>query len=359
MRIQKKIANAQEKRKLDLGLHPPPKNAPRAETQAYSSIAPTDAPHISWLFKQPIGNNTDIYHKASSPYKTTTDMLIKARTVGHQDAWINAASFLSSWRQNGTPFYSQEPAALSQQRAPTRRNGTPTDLANFQHAWKMCDYYEGQLASAIIQYRWAMALLGRVQDNKIAQLQDQDRLASSGHSRNRYGRGQVRTEVIDSLLRTVVSGTPSKEQRLAFRQRLSRASRWYSAAMTLGWGSLCLMPPDPISNKWAEKTLTRPEWNLWLQLVKKIEPDVCTASRKLDAWLGADGIEGGPIKDKEPLCIEARPAAVVGEVEELPDSDVESESGVDSDGEDATAGTPSCPLRQLTLLDLFVPKELF
>lgn len=70
------------------------------------------------------------------------------------------------------------------------------------------------------------------------------------------------------------------------------------------------MPSDAISNKWAEKTLTRPEWDLWLQLVNKIKPDVCTASRKLDAWLGADSIEGGPIKDKEPLCIEAGPAAL-------------------------------------------------
>ena len=78
---------------------------------------------------------------------------------------------------------------------------------------------------------------------------------------------------------------------------------------------------------------------------------------KLDAWLGTDSIKGGPIKDKEPLCIKACPAAVVGEVEELPDSDVESESGVESDGEDATAETPCRPLRQLTLLDLFVPKK--
>jgi hypothetical protein len=32
----------------------------------------------------------------------------------------------------------------------------------------MCDYYEGQLASAIIKYCWAMALLGRAHANKIA-----------------------------------------------------------------------------------------------------------------------------------------------------------------------------------------------
>jgi hypothetical protein len=73
--------------------------------------------------------------------------------------------------------------------------------------------------------------------------------------------------------------------------------------------------------------------------------------------LGTDGIEGGSIKDKEPLCIEVGPTAVGGEVEEVLDSDVESESGVDSDGEEATAGTSCRPLRQLTLPELFVPKE--
>jgi hypothetical protein len=117
------------------------------------------------------------------------------------------------------------------------------------------------------------------------------------------------------------------------------------------------MPPDAIANTWAERTLTRPEWDVWLQLVKRIEPDVYTASTKLDAWLGTDGIEGGSIKNKEPLCIGAGPAAVVAEVEELPDSDVESESSVESDVKDATAGISSRLLRQLTLLELFVPKR--
>jgi hypothetical protein len=52
----------------------------------------------------------------------------------------------------------------------------------------MCDYYEGQLASAIIKYRWAMALLGRAHANKIAQLND-NRAANSNRSRNRYSKG--------------------------------------------------------------------------------------------------------------------------------------------------------------------------
>jgi hypothetical protein len=105
------------------------------------------------------------------------------------------------------------------------------------------------------------------------------------------------------------------------------------------------MPSDAIANTWAERTLTTPEWRVWLDLVRKIQPDVYTASTKLDAWLGTDGIKGGLIRDKEPLCIEARPAAIVSEVEEVADSDLESESSRDSGGEDATAGTPRQPLR--------------
>jgi hypothetical protein len=54
--------------------------------QAYSSVAPADVQHVSWLFKQPISDNANLYHTTSSPYKTASDMLTKARAVGHPDA---------------------------------------------------------------------------------------------------------------------------------------------------------------------------------------------------------------------------------------------------------------------------------
>jgi hypothetical protein len=57
------------------------------------------------------------------------------------------------------------------------------------------------------------------------------------------------------------------------------------------------------------------------------------------------------------LCIEPSPATVAGKVEEVVDSDVESGTGVDSDAEDAAAGTLCPPLCQLTLFDLFEPGE--
>ena len=96
VRILNKITKAQEKRKLDLGLLPRAKDASAAEKHAYQAVVPADVQHVSWLLKQPAGDDTNLYHKADSPYKTATDMLSKARAVGHQDAWSNAASFLSS-----------------------------------------------------------------------------------------------------------------------------------------------------------------------------------------------------------------------------------------------------------------------
>jgi hypothetical protein len=80
-------------------------------------------------------------------------------------------------------------------------------------------------------------------------------------------------------------------------------------------------------------------------LVRKIQPDVYTASTKLNAWLGTDGIKGSSIRDKEPLCIKAGPPAAAAKVEELPNSKTETESSVESsDDKDATARTPSLPL---------------
>jgi hypothetical protein len=41
-----------------------------------------------------------------------------------------------------------------------------------------------------------------------AQLQDDDRAASSDSSRNRYGKGQVRMQAVSSLLQAVSGASP-------------------------------------------------------------------------------------------------------------------------------------------------------
>jgi hypothetical protein len=79
-----------------------------------------------------------------------------------------------------------------------------------------------------------MILLGRAYVNKIAQLQDDDRAASSFTSRYRHGKGQVRTQAVNSLLQTVSGASPTRQQKNAFPLRLARAARWCTTNSTLG-----------------------------------------------------------------------------------------------------------------------------
>ena len=105
------------------------------------------------------------------------------------------------------------------------------------------------------------------------------------------------------------------------------------------------MPPNAISNKQAEKTLTRLEQDVQLQLIKRIEPDVCTASRQLNTQLGTNSIKGGPIQNKGPLYIKVGSAAVIDEVEEkITDSDLDSNGSIDSDGDEAAIEISCRPL---------------
>lgn len=356
---EKKLAWAHEQKRIRLGLNPLPKQASTAEITACTTIQEADVEDISWLLKQRTENGNDLYYTAISPYKLTTDMLSKARTVGDQKTWYSTASFLRAWRRHGTPFSSQAPTASAPAASQmlTRKRNNEID---FQNAWHLCSYFQDQMASAIIQYRWAMALLYLAYDNSIAQIQEDDRAASTTTSRNRNGKGQVRTQAARSLLQAVSGVTPSKDAKKAFRQRLSRAKRWSMARSTLGVGILCLLSAD-VSNHWAEKALTTAEWQIWLNLVKKVEEPAYTASMALDAWLGAAGIKRGPIHEKETLCIEAATPTVVIRIEEVADSDMDSDN--DSGAESTPAATPAppaptaaSPLRQLTLLELFKPQ---
>jgi hypothetical protein len=88
---------------------------------------------------------------------------------------------------------------------------------------------------------------------------------------------------------------------------------------------------------------------VWAQLVKKENPDVFTASKALETWLGPHGINGGSINQKQTLSIKAETPATIYEVEEILDSE---------DNQLQTpqqTSVPSRPLRQLTLLELFLP----
>ena len=72
-----------------------------------------------------------------------------------------------------------------------------------------------------------------------------------------------------------------------------------------------------ISNTWLEHTLRVPKLDVWLELVRKVNPDVVKAGHILDSWLRPDGIAGGAISKKTPLGIKAEPVMTIYEIEEI------------------------------------------
>jgi hypothetical protein len=362
----RKLAARRVQARLRLGLVQPPAKAARCEVSAYESIAQQDETEVAWILKQKTCENNDLMTTATNPYTTATSMLEKARAVGSHTTPYHAAAFLSAWRRRGSPFElvnAGPPAAstlaasaddiavlpMTKDMAPWLSSSCPTRAVDgdFCSAYQLVSYYERRLAAVHIEYRWAMAFLGRAYANKIASLQGQS------------VKGNLRSKAITALLQAV---TPANCQltrtvRSIFKLRLNRASRWYYAANTLGWGCLCLIP-ETLSHKWVEQTLRVGEWHVWLQLVQRNSPDVYRAIQALDTWLGAEGIAGGPINDKEMLCIEASVPSLPTQVEEIRDS--EDDDGSVSDGseddEEPAAVARSSPsaqrLRHFTLTEL-------
>ncbi|KAF1924225.1 uncharacterized protein M421DRAFT_73009, partial [Didymella exigua CBS 183.55] len=91
-------------KKQDLGLVPPPESASRREHGAYASISRQDEPFISWILKQPVDDDDNLYSSATAPYLTASGMLDKARSIGNAASQVSAAAFLRSWRMQGSPF---------------------------------------------------------------------------------------------------------------------------------------------------------------------------------------------------------------------------------------------------------------
>jgi hypothetical protein len=92
--------------------------------------------------------------------------------------------------------------------------------------------------------------------------------------------------------------------------------------------------------------------------VKKENPDVYAANKALETWLGPPGINGGSIHQKQTLSIEAETPATIHEVEEILDSeDYEVTEGIEPSQLQTPqqSSMPTRPLRQLTLLELFLP----
>lgn len=199
------------------------------------------------MIKQTVSGSAVLYSASTTPYHTACMILEKARTLGNSSAQCNAAQFLQTWRQQGTPFQTraevrslQSHAHLQQELVASASQGSSPDSA-FSFAWDMCKVYGQELAAVYIGSRWALALLGEAYTQKIRQIRQQGWISSNDRTRNRYGKGPVRTEAITALIKLVYP-EPTRKQHDTFRTRLKQAMRWHSVVQGLGWGSLLLIP---------------------------------------------------------------------------------------------------------------------
>lgn len=357
-RTKKLEAQAQKKR-IQIGLVAPKPDCSARETVAYKSISPSDEEVFAWILKQRLKGREDFYISAKSPYATAAAMVEKARALGNQEALNHAAHFLQSWRSQGTPFpgsshFPNSPKGTAVVTSQEVCQASLTENA-FKRAWNHVSRCEGQLAAVHIQYRWAMAFLGRAYEDKMAEIKSKDLEKNNDRTRNRYGAGKVQSEATEALL-PLVCTSYSKRERDMFQKRLHRASRFYEAANVLGWGFLCLIPHDVVPNSWIEQTLRIGELRIWLELVKRVNPEVHAASTALDAWLGSECIAGGPLRKEETLRIEAEAPAIVCEIGEAQDSEDEEQptSTPSQATQQSTQG--ACSLRQPTLLEWFAPQ---
>ena len=114
------------------------------------------------------------------------------------------------------------------------------------------------------------------------------------------------------------------------------------------------MPHNKIASSWIEATVRAWGLDVWLELVKKIHPDVCAASNALEDWLGPEGIAGCPIGEKEMLGIEADAPTASCAVEEVLDSEEDDNNSVVELLQALASPVSSvagAPLRQMTLLE--------
>jgi hypothetical protein len=363
--ITKKVDAMKQQKKIGLGLMKPAETAPRREQLAYASIAQKDEPIVAWIIKQDIDSEPFIY-SVPSPYATACTLLEKAQLVGNPTSQASAAAFFQSWRKHGTPFAAPEPLAIRTLTSTRPRFSSSQSCVSAMHqnvlsaAWEFCDRYEQEIDVFHIKYRWAMAFLGQAYAAKVDEIKKADAAVSNDTTHNRYGKGKISSEAINALLQQLsLSETPDDRQR--FRKRLGRATRWYQAAKALGWSILCLIPYDKVSTNWVESDLRLGPWHVWLELVPKVNPNACSASRALDAWLGSEGIAGGSISEKERLRIEESKPEPLTQIEEVEDSEATSDS--EDEREPArryavsTSPAPIRPLRQLTLLELCRPLQ--
>ena len=88
----------------------------------------------------------------------------------------------------------------------------------------MCDWYNTLLAVTNVAVPWSLALLGRAYEDQTRQIWEDDLATSNHQTRNRYGKGQVRSEARTRLI-GLICPNPAKKNHDFFRNRIKRATR--------------------------------------------------------------------------------------------------------------------------------------
>lgn len=317
-------------RRQDLGLEAPGLDAPAAETAAHQAITPADEPTVAWIIKQPAGPH-DFFNATKHPYVTANTMLRCARAVGNDTAKIHAAYFVHNWRRSGHPLVLESHASALVPQAAAAAAASAQAIAQdpFHVEWAAVSFSEAVTATAGVVYRWGMASLGRRYQRKV------DALKSAAASTTDAPAHQGN----DQKLRNQAKKAIWEEKKppcswKAYNARLKRSRRWYQAAETLGWGLLVLIPADIVTPNWVEQTLRAAEWDIWLQLVQRVNPGAVEASRSFDAWLGVQGLEHGSLSGAKTLRIEMAQGSRITEV-----ADSDDDGGDDEDAEDGEHDT--------------------
>lgn len=332
------------KRLAKCGLRAPPATAPKLELAAYDSIPPTLEPDYSWIFKQPVSHDTNFFEATDKPYNTASRIIETIRALGNRSSLEQTHAFIMRWRNAGTPFSlgGESLDEIASTAIAVRPSATSRSLArniatSFARKWEAGDRLDRFMAAGTIQSRWIAASLARDYQREIDRLE-----AERGPGRSRHGRGKVTSEAKRNLLRSLRS-KPSTD---AWNTRLKRGNRWYTAAKQLGWGILCLYPSDIAASSWVEQGLRLCFWDVWINLVPRLNPEAAQASQAIHRFLGEQGINGGPIATTAQLLIEQPTWHEVGprlievrEEENREELDGEAMDVDDDEGSDQEPGT--------------------
>ncbi|KAI1663152.1 hypothetical protein L13192_12807 [Pyrenophora tritici-repentis] len=206
------------KRRLEIGLQPPEPKAIANEHAAYKGISKDDETSIAWIIKQRVDANTDFFQASPTPYVTAAAMLKKARSLGNHRPSLTQPSSCKAgasmerlfWPTRSTDAY----CSTRNRKLPLGFHSITTLTRHFALPGECATSTRGPWRCVNIGDRWALALLGQAYLWKQREIKEIDGLRCEyNHTRNRYGKGKIRSQAIASLLQSNCPDASSRTQR--------------------------------------------------------------------------------------------------------------------------------------------------